>query len=214
MKNPVLSIWEHNSKTKSSAKIIPDGCRDLLFWVMPGQQSRWTLTSLDEHPYNTQLEAGAYLKGYRLQPGVLINTQELINSVQSIDCDGQEIDQRINSFCTISPAISEAMACIGASDTKGINHAANILGVSMRTLQRLLKIPTGRTPAAWLSLSRARRVARILPNVKNLAQIAYNFGYADQAHMSREVKRWLGTSPSKIHLDNAIAQQLDQPGFY
>ncbi len=214
MSNPVLSVWEHKSATTSSAKIIPDGCRDLVYWISPGERPRWTITTLDDQPYNTQIETGAYLRGYRLHPGTLINTDDLLKSVHSLDCNAKGIDDRINSFCTISPAISEAMACIGTPNIKTIGHAAKTLGVTMRTLQRLLKLPTGRTPAGWLSLSRARRAARLAPVALNLAEIAYDCGYADQPHMTRELNRWFGTSPARISFDEAIMEQLGQPGYY
>lgn len=214
MNTPILSVWEHKFTAQSIAKIIPDGCRDILFWAGSKQRPIWTVTSLDNHPYNAQIETGAYLKGYRLQPGALINTQELLRSLDSRECNTLGIGERINSFCTTSPDVEEAMACLGAPTSNSVNHAANTLGVSMRTLQRLINAATGRTPAAWLSLSRARRIARILPTAKNLAETAFDFGYADQAHMSREVKRWFGTSPAKIPFDNAVLEQLGQPGFY
>ncbi len=214
MSPPILATWEHKSATDSSATILPDGCRDLLFRARPGQRPVWTLTSLDNQPYNVQIKIGAHLKGYRLHPGTLVDTHELLKSLQSLEYNLPKIEERIDSFCTLSPPIGEAMACVGAPDTKSVHQAAKTLGVSMRTLQRLLMAATGRTPAGWLSLSRARRAARLMPTGASLAEIAYDFGYADQSHMAREIKRWFGISPAKISLDRKLIQQLDQPGFY
>lgn len=200
MNPPILSIWEHESTTLSSTKIIPDGCRDLLFWAKPGQRPYWTITSLDEQPYDAQMEGGTFLKGYRLQPGTLINTIGLLKSVQSLDCNAQWVNERINSFCNTSPALDEALAAIGAPDTKSVSNAAKNLGVSMRTLQRLIKASTGRTPAGWLSLSRARRAARQIPSTLNLAETAYDFGYSDQSHMTRELNAGLAQPHLKYRL--------------
>ncbi len=196
------------------SKIIPDGCRDLIFWSRPGQKPNWAITALDCRPHFSQMEHGAELVGFRLQPGTLIKAAELIKSMGHLEADPKRIMGRIEDFCTLPPSINEALSCIGAPQTTSVQHAAKQLGVNIRTLQRLIGAPTGRTPARWLALARARRAARLIAKSANLAETAYKCGYSDQAHMSRELRRWFETGPSKLHLETTIGQQLADPGYY
>jgi AraC-like DNA-binding protein len=76
-------------------------------------------------------------------------------------------------------------------------------------LQRLLKQQTGRSPVFWLRLARVRRAASRLAHPRNLAELAYDMGYADQAHMTREFRYWLGATPRQISHDTGwLAQHL------
>ncbi|MCF6343795.1 MAG: helix-turn-helix transcriptional regulator [Devosiaceae bacterium] len=123
-----------------------------------------------------------------------------------------EISERIENFTSLCPNVKEALACL-ASDVIRISEVAKLLGVSTRTLQRLLKSQTGRTPAAWLSLARVRKTARIIGGSVNLAQSAIMCGYSDQAHMNREFKRWLNITPAKINSHPEILRQLDNLAY-
>ena len=62
-------------------------------------------------------------------------------------------------------------------------------------------------------LARARKAARALYSSLGLAEIAELHGYADQAHMSREFKRWFNTSPSVLRNLPSILNQLYDEGY-
>jgi transcriptional regulator GlxA family with amidase domain len=68
---------------------------------------------------------------------------------------------------------------------------------SARSLRRKMQLVTGAPLRYWLGLARVRRAAReIVLTDAALADVALETGFADQAHMTREVKRWLGEAPS------------------
>lgn len=192
----------------SASVIIPDGCQDLLFWAPKNAKPYWIITSLDESAYHTNIMAGDYLKGYRLKPGTVIARKNLLSAVQMLDVHG-DIADRIGSFTGLSGNVEDALNSLGDA-AANVRTAASGLGVSMRSLQRLLK-PTGRTPAGWVSLARARKAARA---IGPLADRALAFGYADQPHMNREFRRWFNVSPAQIQKKPDILSQLEGTGYF
>jgi AraC-like DNA-binding protein len=49
------------------------------------------------------------------------------------------------------------------------------------------------------------------PTGSRLSQIAYQFGYSDQAHMNREFQVWFKTSPAKLGLNADFREQIIRP---
>ncbi|GGC90693.1 AraC family transcriptional regulator [Tersicoccus solisilvae] len=79
-----------------------------------------------------------------------------------------------------------------------IEDAADRLGVSSRTLQRLAATHVGLSPAAMIRRRRLQEAAQRLrddPSV-SLAELAADLGYADHAHLTNEFRRVLGLTPS------------------
>ena len=118
----------------------------------------------------------------------------------------------LDEFCKRAAAIDEALECLG-SGINSVADASRQLGVSARTLQRTVKHHTGVTPQFWLALSRVRRSSRSLHYYDSLADAAHSFGYADQSHMTREVKRWLGTTPAHIRTNTELYARLIESGY-
>lgn len=209
MQGNILEKWEHSATRDTSMLVIPDGCRDLLFCAKTGQRPKWRITTLDHAAYLVDSKAGDTLMGYRLRPGVLVDVPRLLRAVEAHGGYG-DIASRINDFTQVSTDVCEALECISQSETVAL--AAARLGINARRLQRICST-TGRTPAAWLSLARARKAARAVC-LHGLVETAYNTGYSDQAHMSREFKRWFGVSPLKLRKSPDIIAQLDSPGYF
>ncbi len=209
MPDVILQKWEFSAKSDGSSIVIPDGCRDLIFMAKRGQQPRWMVSDLDNTVYSVSSRAGDYMKGFRLRPGAVIDVEALLHSVRDIDAQG-DIADRIGSFTILSRNMSEALNCLGAVTSP--HEAARNLGVNARNLQRLLK-PTGRTPAAWLSLARARRAARLVLE-GDLSDAAFTAGYADQAHMNREFRRWFGATPGQVFTGSSISKGVRLSGYF
>ncbi|HHG89275.1 MAG TPA: AraC family transcriptional regulator [Devosia sp.] len=119
---------------------------------------------------------------------------------------------RIESFSSLRSEVAEALACIG-SGRANIKMKARELGVSVRTLQRLVRGATRMPPLFWSRLARVRKSARAAVHPVCLAQTACKFGFADQAHMSREFRHWLNISPSGLRSDRHVPGQLEHKGY-
>ncbi len=212
MAQTILQAWQAAPHTNRIATIIPDGCRDLIMRCTPGKRPHWFLSDLQDHTYTVPIGSGVVIKGFRLQPGVRIDEAGLLASVQHRHLDFTDTCCRISSFSRRSALVAEALDHL-ASDVVSVAGAARNLAVSQRSLQRLLIGQTGRPPAYWMMLARLRKCARAALEPFPLAQIAAMHGYADQAHMSRDFKRWLGTTPSRLRHDSQRRDQLNAPGY-
>jgi len=212
MPEPILAEWRSTPNTGIAATIIPDGCRDLIMRLAPGEKPQWFVSSLAGGAYDVAVRAGVFMQGFRLRPGVQIDERRLLASVQNRHVEGEDIRSRINSFTHLSPRVAEALDCL-ASDVGSVARAARALGVSQKSLQRLLARETGRPPAYWMLLARVRQSARTAFALQPLAETAFIHGYADQAHMSREFKRWLNISPSTLRRSGDMFNQLNEAGY-
>ena len=88
-----------------------------------------------------------------------------------------------------------------------LSTAHGRLGVSERSLERLLTQRTQRGPRFW------RNLARALAGGKPLAQLAADHGYADQAHMARDLLRWFGATPTRLRAMPAFLATLRAPAY-
>ncbi len=158
------------------------------------------------------MKAGTEYVGFRLQPGIKINEKGLMASICRDSMDRDDISSLLCEFTTRKGRVAQALDCL-SSDIKGVSHAASELGVSHRTLQRMLVKETDRPPVYWMMLSRARKTARNLIEPVSLVELADRYGYADQSHMTREIKRWFGVSPARLRNTPDICRQLNEVGY-
>lgn len=207
----VISSWSYQTEHHASTWVLPDGCRDLIRRQARGKPPRWYVTSLDDAPRMINSQPNEEIRGFRLRPGVLFPEAELIRTVQLQDCRSAA-KAAIERYGYVDAEVDEALAglSIGA---KSVAAVALSLGVSVRSLQRKVKGVTGMPPVFWLGLARARRAARALVSDLSLAEIAFEQGYADQAHLTRELRRWFGQPPAKIRQDREAIQQIQGAGF-
>lgn len=193
----LLEAWESKIEMAAQATILPDGCRDLLFRAIPGKAPQWEITSLDESAYRIEMQAGTYFKGFRLHAGASINTQRLLAAMQGVVPDDTGIEDRLQDFSWLDPLVADTLDALYAQTCPDgtVANAATSLGVHPRRLQRAMARHTGRSAAKWLALARVRKAARTIRQGENLAAVANDCGYADQPHMHRAFKQWLGTTP-------------------
>jgi len=212
MNDNLLATWEFSSDLNSTTQIFPDGCRDLIMRKVEGERPYWFVSSLYDQAKSVSIRAGSVMTGFRLKAGVRIKNDCLLSSVVNNHLEDEEIYNRLDDFTYRNHGVGEALEYL-ASEVKSVSHAATVIGVSQRTLQRLLMRETNRSPIYWLMLARVRRAARSLTKPMSLIEIADIFGYADQAHMSREFKHWFNISPSVLRNSPKILDQLNHLGY-
>ena len=212
MTETILEIWNSTVPQKMILPIIPDGCRDLIFKHSQGKMPCWFVWPLTDKTCDTPIKRGDVFKGYRLKPGAHIDIEKLLASVSGREFSANDICDRLDSYTNLSASLEDALACL-ASDISSVSQAAQELGTSPRSLQRLLMAETGKSPVYWLQLARVRQTGRAIQNGMLLAEIAATHGYADQAHMSREFRRWLDVSPAQLKNGTMQGEQLFTTGF-
>ena len=69
---------------------------------------------------------------------------------------------------------------------------------SPRTDQRHVVRATGMTQATIRQIERARRATRLLRTGVAIADVVYDAGYYDQAHLTRSLGRFIGQTPAEV----------------
>jgi len=192
--NSAVAFWSFYARENCNTKVIPDGCRDIIVVEKSDLKSPiWFVSELSDSIYDVDSCAGDKMRGIRLEPGT-------------------QIDQ-LDEFCERSTSLVGALQCLCNNEIDSVQKAAHELGVSPRTLQRLIKSETQRTPCFWLSLARARQAVKALYKFDLLIDVAFACNFSDQAHMAREMKRWFDLSPSQIKRNPELLSLLSEPGY-
>jgi AraC-like DNA-binding protein len=85
---------------------------------------------------------------------------------------------------------------ISSSSHDRVADLANHLGATVRTLHRRIRATTGITPKRLLTVQRFRRsVYEIAIRNAGLSLTAVNLGFSDQAHLTRDFRRYAGVTP-------------------
>jgi AraC-like DNA-binding protein len=197
MRPLLLSRWECTFAEDQAAVVIPDGCRDLILRCAPRQPPEILVTALDAVPRGFRAAAGLRLVGLRFAPGVRILEARLPAVKDAVPdlLDGRS--DAPGEWLFLNPDLPEVLAALRLTD-RPLPRVARSLGVSLRTLQRLVTSETGHSPLFWQRLARARQAARSILAQLPLAEVAFRHGFSDQAHLCREIKRWLGVSPGRL----------------
>ena len=209
MKNAApYHAWEFEAAADTTAVVFPDGCRDVLVISKAGQKNEVSLTDWDLRPRQVRLCAGTKIFGYRLCPGTRLTAQ----TVDAMTANADELDQWIEHDAIRSADFDEAIEALLEPDSTVLG-ASKTIGVTVRTLQRRFKDLSLPPPEFWRLLGRARRAASILSCSLPLADIAYENGYSDQAHMTREFVRWFGRTPNALSRNAVLLEAIRQPAL-
>jgi hypothetical protein len=74
----------------------------------------------------------------------------------------------------------------------------HVQALSARSVERRVSRATGLTRGAIRQIRRAERAVELLTSGASPLEVAYRAGYADQAHLTRSLKRFIGRTPSQI----------------
>jgi AraC-like DNA-binding protein len=100
--------------------------------------------------------------------------------------------------CVVDGRVRHAVTRLRQSDPIDVATVADEVGLSGRHLRRLLIDQTSIGPSSQLRIGRLQRFLRLAdaqwPDV-TLAGLAAAAGYADQAHLTRDVAQLAGTTP-------------------
>jgi AraC-like DNA-binding protein len=195
--------------------VLPDGAMDLV----------WTGTALlvagpDTAPHPARREPGATATGLRFRPGALpallgvpadalrdqrVALAELrpdlaARAVARLE-DGAPAAAVLGAVLRALPgrpdrAAAAAAARLGAGASAAAT--ADALGWTTRTLHRRSLAAFGYGPAVLRRVLRFRRAVDLLHAGASPAETAARAGFADQPHLSREVRALAGASPAQL----------------
>ena len=203
----VDAMW--TSREAEPAMIVPDGCIDLIFHVGPAGPQLIVSELLEEAE---RYHDTGWWAGVRFRPGMARTLLDL----DPVDCRGREHAARDlgRSFaeleeqlagCTSGhmrllesfverhfdqrwlPPLRVRRALERLSRTGRVDAVAAELSVSPRTLHRDVLAWTGLSPKLLARIFRAGAARDSLDAGERVVDVAASLGFADQAHLSREL---------------------------
>ncbi|MFB9907910.1 AraC family transcriptional regulator [Allokutzneria oryzae] len=196
-------------------RVIPDGCVDLL-WSADGL----SVVGPDTEWRDVGAEEGSRMVGVRLRPGAArlllgdVAPHELRDTTTDlrrlwgssaadrlVEAAGAgavggalegALAARLPAFGGLDPVVDALVTRLDA----GVGSLSELdFGITDRQLRRRVIAAVGYGPKALHRVLRLQRALRIGPR-SGLADLAVIAGFADQAHLSREVRSLTGRTPS------------------
>jgi AraC-like DNA-binding protein len=113
-----------------------------------------------------------------------------------------EVDRRARAHLDhVPPArVRGALALLtGGPPWRSHDEVASAVGIAPRSLHRDIVRWTGHAPKVLARIARMQHaLARLRANERSLAEVAAASGFADQPHMTRELRRLTGLRPSEL----------------
>jgi len=223
LQDAVACLWAqvNDSSAERRGLVLPDGCTDLIW-----QQGRGAFVAgPDTGPVPTTMPAGTIILGARFRPSAggpalglpLSELRDLradladLRPVQArrltatLDPDAAaarmlDVTAALVADGAPDPAVTWAARLLRDPATRAEDVAAEV-GLSLRQLRRRCQAVVGYGPKTLQRVLRFRGfVSRVdaRPEVLDLAAIAAEAGYADQAHLTRECGRLAGMTPAAL----------------
>ncbi|MFI0793079.1 helix-turn-helix domain-containing protein [Micromonospora rubida] len=212
-------LWESVATGDGPARVLPDGCLDLLWSSRRGL----LVAGPDRTAQLSVSVAGERWVGLRLPPGAGpavfgVPADELRDrrvplsdlwgpgaaSVADRTADGRGVAAVLESVAR------ERLRAAGGPDPLGAHLAARLavggsvgavaaeVGLGARALHRRCRHLFGYGPKTLARILRMRRALALARAGTPLAEVAARAGYADQAHLTREVRELAGVPPAAL----------------
>ncbi len=140
------------------------------------------------------------------------DTDRVLERVAAADTAGsvsaavvEELSHAVDVGPRLSPQVRVAWDLCTAVRPPAVASVAEEVGWSRAHLARRFVTEIGLPPRTVMRLARFRRALRLLDTGCPLAAIAVAAGYADQAHMNRELKEFTGMTPGHLRASAAEA---------
>lgn len=158
-----------------------------------------------------QLAGGEVLVGLRFRPGAGGGGLGVaLDELRDLRVDAADVDRAFDLDGELAPAeVARRFVRVAAGRggdplvqrvAAGLERGERVdAGLSPRQLRRRFHAAVGYGPKTLERVLRFRRVVDALDGGRtDLASIAFDAGYADQAHLTRECTRLAGLSPAKL----------------
>lgn len=217
-------FWTGDVTKDFSARVLPDGCADILFTTHKNELIDVRVVGVMTRPHVVPLAAGTFLLGVRFHPGMAgaclgcdlptlndryVPLRSICGSVgndfvrnycrhSTLKAKVAAIEDRLTSLPTVNQmqrAIGELVGCKGQLSLEAFAAAA---GVGPRQLRRTCLKQSGLAPKYLARILRFRHaIARLRTGETDMAELAVGCGYYDQAHMIRDFRNFAGISPGR-----------------
>jgi AraC-like DNA-binding protein len=212
-------VWSATRATGETARVLPDGCMDLLW---DGESVR--IAGPDTHAYVITMGQAAKMTGLRFAPGFAprllgLPAAELTNQRVPLDAvwAAGEV-HRITDLLAASPTPGRTLEAVAlgrcpqpdddaaliddvvALTTAGCNTTtiAQRVGLSTRQLQRRSTVAFGYGAKTLGRILRMQQALAFIRGGERAVDSAVRAGYADQSHLSRDIRDMAGVSLTQL----------------
>ena len=134
----------------------------------------------------------------------LFSLNELFDKLKSLSsaCLLEELQYWVENQLDFTNLLPESL--VNALDyiqgEEELAQLASVTNLSQRQVERIFKLWLGITPKHYQRILRVKNAIAFLKSqpTSNLALVAQEFGFSDQAHMTREFRAIASVTPSKI----------------
>lgn len=224
----VPCLWVRRAPEASESRVVPDGCVDLVW-----RRGRLEIAGPDSGHRLVPLAPGERIAGVRLRPGAarpllggtpataVLDDQPELERLWGGDARlladriaGESDPWRVAERLAV--ALGERMGGYGPDPVAvavaealdrprppSVARMAWELGFSERQLRRRVTSAVGYGPKTLAQVLRFGRTVAASGPAADWGRIAAEQGYADQAHLSRQVRRWSGATPRELTAQSA-----------
>jgi AraC-like DNA-binding protein len=222
LRDAVACVWTRVVGAGEQVRVLPDACSDLVWQAGAGTLVAGPDTAAKVSP----VAPGDVLVGVRFAPGAGGAALGLpLEEVRDLRVDAAEIGIAVDGAASPQAALEALLAetarrLAGAAPDPAVREAARRLrhgarvrslagdlGLSERQLRRRCHAAAGYGPKTLARVVRFRGfldLADADPGA-DLARLALDAGYADQAHLTRECSRLAGLPPAALLRDRAAS---------
>jgi len=218
----VECFWTSDIQTNHQRRVLPDGCVDLLFYRDRHQLTDARVVGVMTRPHLVDLSAGQSILGVRFNPGMAgiclasdiskLNDQsvpiqlvlgslaeDLVSAFRRnrrTEAITADLTQSLFSLSTIKLVRHVVGELTGHRQVEA-NDIADAAKIGERQLRRTSIRHAGLPPKKLSRILRFRRAVQALRGGEiNLARLAVDCGYFDQAHMNRDFREFAGQRPT------------------
>jgi AraC-like DNA-binding protein len=228
-------FWISEIEADGWQRILPDGCLDVLFFNRGKQVVDARVVGAMTRFQDVSLRACESIVGVRFHPGMAgaclpgdiptlndrsVPLQSVLGKAATslIKDLGRcsSIEDRVEKLAprvVLWPKVSEVQHAIGELVQQrgqlSLTHFADRAGIGNRQLRRTCYQHSGLSPKHLARILRFRHAATLLrQGVEDLAGLALDCGYYDQAHMIRDFRDLAGISPARYRRQHGYTHQL------
>jgi AraC-like DNA-binding protein len=219
----VLCLWRREGSGDDTL-VLPDGCLDVIV-----RDGRALVAGPDTASVRVPVAPGERVAGVRMQPGaggaVLgVPADELRDRHVALEDlwgrAGREAGERAGpdplaladalrarlAAAAPDPRALAAARRLGRAPSTPVPALADAVGLGERQLRRRFATAVGYGPKTFARVARFRRALALVRAGEAPAAAAFAAGYADQAHMTREMRALAGRTPAAFTGDAAGAR--------